>query len=166
MNILILTPIHPMQIAEMIDFLVPYNIDGNELFSVQSMALLAEETLNKNYIPTTFTYATEIRKHPKLAFKSKSNSTIRIYYGNLDKNTNIKFDHILAYTNHYSETEDNHNFDIYLENAATLMNPTFNKMNIKPIEWYTIDDAEHIFPSLHHLATMLEALGVNKVVKE
>ena len=50
MNILILTPIHPMQIAEMIDFLVPYNIDGNELFSVQSMALLAEATLNKNLL--------------------------------------------------------------------------------------------------------------------
>ena len=91
MNILILTPSHPAQIAEMIDFLAPYNTEENDIFSVQSMALLGEETFkNKHYLPLMFTFAAEVRKKPKLCLrKEKGKRKNIIIYGNLDSHTEI-----------------------------------------------------------------------------
>jgi hypothetical protein len=161
MQILVLTPIHPMQIAEMIDFFYKKYKNSVDLYSVQSMALLAEETLQKEYIPTNYVYAAEIRKNPHLAMNDKYKKRVQIIFGNLDKNTKIKFDRIIAYTGHYGETEEKE-FDSYLLKNAATMNAVFKEQHLEPIDWYNIEDAEHLFPTLHHLEKFLDVIGVEK----
>ena len=162
MNILILTPIHPMQIAEMMDFLAPYQTEENDIFSVQSMALLGEQTFKKHYLPLNYTYAAEIRKNPKLCLrKEKGKRKHIIIYGNLDKNTDMKFDHILAYDGHHVNNDEV--FDSYLDKSKEIFDTTFDNLKIKRINWYTLDEAHHQFPTLHHLGVMLDTLGVKKI---
>jgi hypothetical protein len=161
MQILVLTPIHPMQIAEMIDFFYGKYKNSVDLYSIQSMALLAEETLQKEYIPTNYVYAAEIRKNPQLAMNTPYKKRVQIIFGNLDKNTKIKFDRIIAYTGHYGETEEKE-FDSYLSKSVSTMNAVFIEKNIEPIAWYEQEDAEHTFPTLHHLEKFLDVLGVEK----
>jgi hypothetical protein len=63
-RILVLSSIHPMQIAELIGFFSRYeNINA---YSVQSFALLGEETLNKKYIPYNYTLATALKNKPEI----------------------------------------------------------------------------------------------------
>ena len=161
MQILVLTPIHPMQVAEMIDFFYGKYKNSVNLYSIQSMALLAEETLQKEYIPTNYVYAAEIRKNPNLMMNTQYKKRVQIIFGNLDKNTKIKFDHVIGYTGHYSENEDKQ-FDSYLNNSINVMNSVFEEKHVKPIEWYSENDCEHIFPTLHHLEKFLDVLGVEK----
>ena len=161
MQILVLTPIHPMQIAEMVDYLYPRYNGAVELYSIQSMALLAEETLQKEYIPTTYVYAAEIRRNPNLVMNTPYKKRVQIIFGNLDKNTKIKFDHILAFSSHYGENEDQI-FDSYLQKSEAAMNAVFAEQNVTPIEWYKQEDAEHTFPTLHHLEKFLDVIGVEK----
>ena len=161
MQILVLTPIHPMQIAEMTDFLYLKYSECVDLYSVQSMALLAEETLQKEYIPTTYVYAAEIRKNPNLVMNTPYKKRVQIVFGNLDKNTKIKFDHIIAYSGHYGENDDNI-FDPYLQKSVIPMNSVFEDKNVSPIQWYQPEDAEHIFPTLHHIEKFLDVIGVEK----
>ena len=165
MNILILTPTHPIQIAEMINFISKYYTDENDIFSLQSMALLGEEVYQdqkQTYLPLMYTYATAIRKNPKLMLrKERKNRKNIIIYGNLDRNTDMKFDHILAYSSMDKEGEG---FDEYLEKSKKLFEKFFTDTTNKPIKWYTIEDAHHQFPTLRHLEIMLKTLGVNKVV--
>ena len=72
MNILILTPIHPMQIAEMLNFMSKYYNDENDIFSVQSMALLGEEIYKDNhYLPLLHTYTDAVRHNPKLMLRKE-----------------------------------------------------------------------------------------------
>lgn len=162
MQILVLTPVHPVQIAEMIDFFYGKYKNSVDLYSIQSMALLAEETLQKEYIPTNYVYAAEIRKNPQLAMNiAPHKKRVQIIFGNLDKNTKIKFDRIIAYTGHYGETEEKE-FDSYLSKSISAMNTVFIEKNIEPITWYEQDDAEHTFPTLHHLEKFLDVMGVEK----
>ena len=162
MQILIVTPIHPVQIAEMIDFLYAKYKNSVNLYSIQSMALLAEETLQKEYIPTNFVYAAELRKNPSLAISNNNNKKrVQIIFGNLDKNTKLNFDKIIAYTGHFGESEDKE-FDSYLNKSTPIMNEVFVNKGITPITWYTQDDCEHTFPTLHHLEKFLDVVGVEK----
>lgn len=166
MNILILTPTHPIQIAEMINFISKYYVDENDIFSIQSMALLGEETYqdkNMTYLPLMYTYTAAIRKNPKLMLrKEKKDRKNIIIYGNLDRNTNMKFDHILAFSS--MDNKEGDGFDKYLEKSQEMFNQSFKESCIKPIQWYTREDAHHQFPTLHHLGIMLETLGVKKIV--
>ena len=166
MNILILTPIHPIQIAEMLDFLSKYYIDENDIFSVQSMALLGEELYKeRHYTSLNFTYAAEVRKNPKLCLrKERKGRKNIIIYGNLDRNTDMKFDHILGFTS--MDNKEGAGFDPYLEHSKKIYDEIFDNLKIKRIDWYKKEDAHHIFPTLHHLGVMLETLGVNKVVDD
>ena len=162
MQILVLTPTHPMQIAEMIDFFYGKYKNSVDLYSIQSMALLAEETLQKEYIPTNFVYAAEVRKNASLIKNDKYKKRVQIVFSNLDKNTNINFDRIIGYTGHFGESEENKEFDPYLNKSISIMNSVFVDKNIEPIDWYTKNDCEHIFPTLHHLEKFLDVLGVEK----
>jgi hypothetical protein len=164
MNILILTPIHPLQIAEMADFLSKYYIDENDIFSVQSMALLGETIYqDRHYMPLNFTYAVEVRKKPQLMLRKERNGRKNIIiYGNLDKNTDMKFDHVLAFSS--MDNKEGDGFDPYLERGQKIYDQVFDNLKIKRINWYTREDAHHQFPTLHHLGIMLETLGVKKIV--
>ena len=168
MNILILTPTHPIQIAEMINFISKYYIDENDIFSLQSMALLGEEVYQdqkQSYLPLMYTYATAIRKNPKLMLRKERNGRKNIIiYGNLDRNTDMKFDHILAYSG--MDNQEGAGFDDYLVKSSELFDKSFTDTTNKPIKWYTIEDAHHQFPTLHHLEIMLKTLGVNKIVDD
>lgn len=155
MKILIVTPIHPTQIAEMITFFKDYP-ENLDILSIQSMALLAEETLNKNYPITNFIYAAECRKNPKLLKLVKEN---QIIFGNLSKTNKIKFDHIIGYTSNITQGEI---FDPYLEQAKTIADPVFKQQGHDAIDWYSVEDCEHIFPTLHHLEVFLKTLGITK----
>ena len=166
MNILILTPIHPVQIAEMINFLAPYYTDKNNIFSIQAMGLLGEELFKddkKHYLPLTFSYTAEVRKRPELCFTK--DRQFNIFYGNLDRNTNIKFDHILAFSS-MDNKEGDERFDGYLEKGNKIYGEVFDNLNVERIQWYTIEDAHHRFPTLRHLAVMLKTLGVEKNVDD
>ena len=163
MNILILTPTHPVQIAEMINFMSQYYTDENDIFSVQSMALLGEETFrDKHFMPLNFTYAAEVRNNPKLCLRKEHGRRKNIIiYGNLDRNTNMKFDHILGFTS-MDHQEGDDRFDAYLEEGQKIYDKVFDNLKIKKIDWYKKEDAHHMFPTLHHLEIMLKTLGVNK----
>ena len=48
-------------------------------------------------MPFVYIYATAVRNNPKLMLrKERKGRKNIIIYGNLDRNTNMKFDHILA----------------------------------------------------------------------
>lgn len=168
MNILILTPTHPIQIAEMINFISKYYVDENDIFSLQSMALLGEEVYQneqQTYLPLMYTYALAIRKNPKLMLRKEKNGRKNIIiYGNLDRNTDMKFDHILAFSS--MDNQEGAGFDDYLVKSNELFDKSFTDKTIKSIKWYTIEDAHHQFPTLHHLEIMLKTLGVNKIVDD
>ena len=168
MNILILTPTHPIQIAEMINFISKYYVDENDIFSLQSMALLGEEFYQdqkQTYLPLMYTYATAIRNNPKLMLrKEKGKRKNIIIYGNLDRNTDMKFDHILAYSG--MDNQEGAGFDGYLEHSKKLFDKSFTDTTTKLIDWYTIEDAHHQFPTLRHLGTMLKTLGIKEVAND
>ena len=166
MNILILTPIHPMQIAEMLNFMSKYYNDENDIFSVQSMALLGEEIYKDNhYLPLLHTYTAAVRHNPKLMLrKEKGKRKHIIVYDNLDRNTDMKFDHILAYSG--MDNKEGDGFDPYLEQGKDLFVDAFKEQCIKPINWYTIEDAHHKFPTLHHLEVMLKTLGIKEIAND
>jgi hypothetical protein len=163
MNILILTPTHPVQIAEMINFMSQYYNEENDIFSVQSMALLGEETFRKHhFMPLNFTYAAEVRNNPKLCLrKERGRRKNIIIYGNLDRNTDMKFDHILGFSS-MDHKEGDDTFDGYLKEGQKMYDEVFDNLKIKRIDWYKKEDAHHIFPTLHHLEVMLNTLGVKK----
>ena len=74
----------------------------------------------------------------------------------------LKFDHILAYDGNYGKQEKETSFDPYLDKGKVVFDEVFNNLQIKKIKWYRLEDAHHQFPTLHHLAVMLDTLGVKK----
>ena len=151
MNILILTSVNARNIVEMLDNMVPYYTEdnSNHIFSVQSMALLSEETFNKPYAMYNYLYTTVATHESHIL--CDNNAKYNIIYGNIDKKTPIKFDHIFML-----ESDEFQAHDIALEK--------FDKVygEVTPIDWYKPEDAEYRFPTFKHLALMLETLGVNK----
>lgn len=156
MNILILTPIHPMQIVEMNELYKKYS-QYNNVYSIQSMALLAE-SIGLSYIPANFAFTNKLKDSPHLFIPKNKMYENTIIYGNLDKRTNIKFDHILAYTSHIAENEQS-DFDPYLQEAIAQMQKVDNELAKLP-QYYTIEDAHYTFPTLHHLSIFLKTLNI------
>lgn len=161
MQILVVTPVHPMQIAEMAMFFKNY-WDNNNVLSLQAMALLAEETLEKNYTITNFIYAAEARKNNSILLtNAEYKREHQIIFGNLSKTNSIKFDHVIGFTSNVTQT-DGTDFDPYLIKSKALVDNIFSANNIEPIDWYTESDCEHIFPTLHHLELFLKTIGIKK----
>ena len=158
MNILVLTTTHPLDVAEAINELYNTFDEHNNLYSVQAFALLSEETFDKHYIPTMYTFAAEVRRNPKLIYNHIHSRENTIVFGNLDKDTKIKFDHVVAVSP--SLIRETETFDQYLKNISPAMDEVFTNKKIKPINWYTTEDCEHVFPTYHHLFTFLNVIGV------
>lgn len=165
MNILILTPIHPMQIVEMNKLYQKYS-QHNNVYSVQAMALLAESTHEYTYIGANQAFIYELIKKPHLIIPKNKTYDHTIIYGNISKNMPIKFDHIVAFSSKYVNGDDKDNFDPYLTEANKFMskiaaeNP--NVAKAKPPRYYELSDAHYQFPTLNHLFTFLKACGVKE----
>lgn len=161
MNILILTPIHPSQIVEMNALYKKYS-KNNNIYSIQAMALLNEETFKTSYIVSNYIFTNEILNRPKLVNPKNKKYDNTIIYGNIDKRTNIKFDHIIAFTSHIAEN-DLSSFDPYLNEANKIYEDFSNKNEkAQTPQYYTLEDAQHIFPTFHHLCTFLKACGIKE----
>lgn len=162
MNILILTPIHPIQIAEMNELYKKFS-QYNNVYSIQAMALLAE-SINMHYIPANISFTNKLKDNPHLLIPKDKTYEHTIIYGNLDKRTNIKFDHIVAYTSHIAENETA-DFDLYLQESMKLMQKVYdetkNELAQSP-QYYSIEDAHYTFPTLHHLFVFLKSLGIKE----
>jgi len=162
MNILILTPSNPVCILDMISKIGPMVKDEVGFNSINISALYQEQNDIENAVENPITYPVALYSFAKALsssqelvdnmFKNENN----IIVGNLDKNTPIKFDHILGFEVEPWSLDP----DLYLEEGDKLFKDVFLKTNIQPVEWYTKNDAHHIFPTLHHLSVMLNVLGV------
>ena len=162
MNILVLTPIHPVQIVEMNELYKKFS-QYNNVYSIQAMALLAE-TIDMNYIPANFAFTNKLRNNSHLFIPKNKTYEHTIIYGNLDKRTSIKFDHIIAYTSHIAENKTA-DFDLYLQEAMQLMgkihDDTQNEL-AQPPQYYDINDSEYTFPTIRHLCIFLKTLGIKE----
>ena len=97
MNVLIVSKTHPLNITELYKELNSYYIDNNniEIFSLQGIALLAEEAMSKKYIINNIIFGLELISKPELV--TKNNKKHLIVFGNIPKECNIKFDYIISY---------------------------------------------------------------------
>ena len=150
MNILILTPIHPTQIEEM-GYLYSQWGEVASIASPQMLALVWSESTDLPYAVTNNHITNECKKKPKELFKQYDKPNL-IVFGNIDKNTKIKFDYILAYTSHFSEDETC--WDLYLREVEKRLDNT----DVERVEWFDKTDAEYIFPTLYHLNLFLQTI--------
>ena len=163
MNILILTSIHPVDITEIGQILYSsYDKESVEIFSIQAMSLLAESIQeNKNsvtqesasdlknksyYLVNNQLFTTIIEKNSSYLRKNLNKKHL-IVYGNLSKNTNIKFDYIISFKQDYSE--DIKNFDPYLDKTKSIFKE-------QPLSWYNRNDCEYHFYEKKHLLLFLK----------
>lgn len=148
LNILIVTPFHPMAIAESL-WLYDYENNNVNVFSPQSMALLAEETLGTKFLPQSLAYTKAIARKPSLCIEARKTN---IVFGTIEKSTQIKWDYILYFCPLYLDKQPD--YLIKIEDKTIL--PQF----------YTKDDAEYSFNEVRHLSLFLETLGLEKTNKE
>lgn len=96
MNILILTPTDPYTIVATTQLMYNTYDQHNDLFSVQTMALLDAETEDdKKYPMSNVLFAAEVRDNPRVCLSRMRQSPHLIVWGNLDSHT-MKFDHIIT----------------------------------------------------------------------
>lgn len=159
MNILILTPTDPYTIVATTQLMYNTYDQHNDLFSVQTMALLDSETEeDKKYPISNVLFAAEVRDNPRVCLSRMRKSPHLIVWGNLDSHA-IKFDHIITWAQAW---EDDAEKDAYLAASNERYNATLAACNIKPIRWYTKDDAHYVFPTWDHLKLFLKTLGVEE----
>lgn len=149
MNILVITPIHPTQIVELNPLYKQYNGIAN-IVSPQALALAYEETFGNPYQVVNTFFVDAFKQNPKKLLKNTLGNLI--VYGNLDKNTPIKFDMIVGYAAPFMSIDDK--FDKYLEAAEEQLRNT----DAPVIDWYSIEDAQYTFPTLQHLILFLDKL--------
>lgn len=149
MNILIITPTHPTQIAEFASLHKQYKDIAN-IISPQMLALVYEETFGNPYQVVNTFFVDAFKKNPKKMFKKTYNDLI--VYGNLDKDTDINFDVIVSYAAPFMDTEEI--FDKYLDAAEEQLKNT----DAPRINWYKPEDAQYKFPTLQHLMLFLDKL--------
>ena len=148
LNILIVTPFHPMAIGEAL-WLYDYEGGSVNVFSPQSMALLAEETLGTKFLPQSLAYTKAIARKPSLCIEARKTN---IVFGTIEKSTQIKWDYVLYFCPLYLDGQPD--YITKIKDEAVL--PQF----------YTKNDAEYCFNSIHHLSLFLETLGLEKTNKE
>ena len=154
MNILVITPIHPMQIIQNGQDL--YNALGEDIdiFSIQAMALLYE-SLGQNYIVSNYLFTDAIRKNTKLLKREHNDLVV---FGNIDKRTPIKFDYIVGLSP-LPEVGD-YSYD---EEAALTMEEVLKtkpELNRRIYQYHNIEDVEYVFPTVRHLHLFLQKCGL------
>lgn len=161
MNILILTPIHPVAIQSLLIQLEKRIKDEVGVTCVPLAAMIAEEMQLQNedenktkysYIEHFTVYSLTIRKNKKFLGGKLFDRKINVVLGNWDKKTNAQFDHILAFEEEPWSLED----DTYLKTTNEIIAQT----SYEPFDWYTKEDATIQMPTIHHLFLMLKTLGV------
>lgn len=154
MNILIISNTHPVNITELYRELNSYyssnkNID---IFSLQGLALLAEETISKKYIINNVIFGLELISRPELV--TKYNKKHLIIFGNIPKECNIKFDYIISYD--ADETKEEFK-DTYIDKSNNIFKEILNKKNIQ-LNWYDNTDKEYHLCTLKHLLLFLDTV--------
>lgn len=153
-KVLVLSSIHPITIAELSKHLYSKYGSKNSVFSIQSMALLYEETFNAKYIPANYSFANALKKDATI-LKDKTQNLI--VFGNLDIATKINFDYVIIYSNGLEEDLE----DKYLAQMSKLINLADTTINI---EWFKTNSntVRLVVPTLHHLDTFLTTLGIEQ----
>ena len=160
MNILILSSTNPVDIIEMGNLLYKHVDETNtDIFSIQTMAFLAEHSFEYKYVPAMWSFAKAFAEQRKSILRLKKNRNL-ICYGNLFTNTDIKFDYIVCY-----EPDAANGVNVFLDKSIELFN-TSEDAKIKTLsneQWYSKDKVQYTFSSIRHLLVFLKTL---KVLKE
>ena len=157
-RILILTQIHPLNIGYLYNEICSEYIEYNEVFSPQIMALLGELSLKENENDFKHSYRVlnaAFVKHIKVAIEKMNPLKPWIFIGNCAKDS-VKFDYILGFDGG-ADFGNNEIFDRYID----ADNKQLTEKNLQ-INYYTKDDAEHFFPTVHHLKLFLNTLGIKR----
>jgi hypothetical protein len=163
LKILILTQIHPVNVAYVYDEICSEYMDINEVFSPQIMALLGELSLKTDENDNVHSYRVfnaAFVKNIKAAVKKMNPLKPWIFIGNCKKN-DIKFDHIIG----FDGGEDFGNSEVF-DRYVAKDNELLINNNMEPINYYTKDDVEYFFPSMHHLKIFLDTLNIKRKEKE
>lgn len=163
LKILILTQIHPVNVSYVYDEICSEYMDTNEVFSPQIMALLGELSLKENENDNVHSYRVlnaAFVKNAKAAIRKMSPLKPWIFVGNCKK-SDVKFDYIIGFDGG-EDFGNNEIFDRYIHKDNELLAAN----NIAPIDYYTKDDADYFFPSLHHLKVFLNTLNIKRKEKE
>ena len=154
MNVLIVSKTHPLNITELYKELNSYYIDNNniEIFSLQGIALLAEETISKKYIINNIIFGLELISKPELV--TKNNKKHLIVFGNIPKECNIKFDYIISYDLNELEEEFK---DEYIIKSNNTFKDFLNENKIE-LNWYFNEDVEYHLYTLRHLLLFLDSI--------
>ena len=154
MNVLIVSKTHPLNITELYKELNSYYIDNNniEIFSLQGIALLAEEAISKKYIINNIIFGLELISKPELV--TKNNKKHLIVFGNIPKECNIKFDYIISYDLNELEEEFK---DEYIIKSNNIFKDFLNENKIE-LNWYFNEDVEYHLYTLRHLLLFLDSI--------
>ena len=152
MNILILSSTHPVHITDLYRELNIYYKDNNsiEIFSLQSLSLLAEETIKKNYLINDIIFGLELIAKPQLL--QKHNKKNLIVFGNIPKECDIKFDYIISYDS--NELEEEFKYD-YIKKSNEIFKQFLDENKVQ-LTWYNEQDSEYHLYTLRHLLLFLD----------
>lgn len=156
-KVLIVTQIHPLNVAYVYDEICRSFGEENDIFSPQIMALLGELSLKENADDTIHSYRVlnaAFVKNIHAAIQKMNPLKPWVFIGNCSKNTKIKFDHIVG----FDGGEDFGNkdiFDYYIHKDNALL----TEKNLQ-IDYYTKEDVEYFFPTIQHLKLFLSTVGV------
>ena len=149
MNILIVSPIHPIAITELTN-LYSFDNDTCSIYSPQALALLNEKTFNKPFLISSYAFMESICKKPSLCIEPRKHN---IVFGNLIKSTAIKWDNIIYYKPLYLSDEQD-----YTKVAVKEM-PDFPAL-------FTEADCEYTFNDIPHLRLFLKTLGFKETIND
>jgi hypothetical protein len=157
-KILILTQIHPINVAAVYDEIASDFGVHNEVFSPQVMALLGEMSLKTDENDLFHSYRVfnaAFIKNIKAALQKMTPLKPWIIVGNCSKD-NTNFDYILGFNGGEDFwKEDNFDSYIYMDNNAL-------KDKDMKINYYTAEDAEIFLPTMHHLKLFLSSIGIKE----
>ncbi len=149
MNILIVSPTHPIAITELTN-LYSFDNDTCSVYSPQALALLNEETFNKPFLISSYAFMESISKKPSLCIEPRKHN---IVFGNLIKSTAIKWNNIIYYKPLYLSDEQD-----YTKIAEKEM-PDFPAL-------FTEADCEYTFNDIPHLRLFLKTLGFKEIIND
>ena len=155
-KILILTQIHPVNVAAIYDEILAEFAEHNEVFSPQIMAMLGELSLSTDENDFKHSY-----RVLNAAFVKNCNAAVKkmnplkpwVFIGNCAKGT-VKFDHILG----FDGGEDFGNAEVF-DHYIARDNAQLADKNMA-IDYYGREDAEYFFPTAKHLKLFLTTLGL------
>lgn len=157
-KILILTQIHPINVSYVYDEFCSDYMEYNEVFSPQVIALLGELSLKEH--PNDFKHSYRVLnaafvKNIKAAVQKMNPLKPLIFIGNCAKDS-IKFDYVLGF-NGGKDFGNDEIFDYYIDSDNKQLADKDLQIN-----YYTKEDAEHFFPTIHHLKLFLNTIGIKR----